>query len=387
SEPAKLALHLEGPASGAALRARAQLGSAAEAALSGTISADARGAGFARLSGHVAAAPLLPAPLAEALARLEFTLDAARDRAGIITLRDVAAKAPLGDATLAGRLDPKREEAALHGNLSLGASGLLAAYVPEEFAWESARARFRLDGKLTAPHVTLDADMQGFSSSIAELGAALGTTPRLSLQARAPTRIESLRLIGAGNELTAAGSIGENLDLRFGLRLADLASLVPELAGALIAEGHLHGARDDPSITLKARGESITRGAEVLAAPSLDLLLETPLSRPRVEARLEANYAGLPLTLTLSGVPEGSALRINQLDAAFGEARLSGRGLLDAQKPLFDGAISLAIPDLAPFGDVFGHAMTGSLSLEAEARDAAGMQQVAAKLNAPEASF
>ncbi|MFM7690649.1 MAG: hypothetical protein ACKPAC_14515, partial [Alphaproteobacteria bacterium] len=147
SEPAKLALHLEGPASGAALRAEAQLGSAAEAALSGTISADARGAGFARLSGHVAAAPLLPAPLAEALARLEFTLDAARDRAGIITLRDVAAKAPLGEVMLAGRLDPKREEAALHGTISLGASGLLAAYVPEEFAWESARARFRLDGK------------------------------------------------------------------------------------------------------------------------------------------------------------------------------------------------------------------------------------------------
>ncbi|MFM7781109.1 MAG: hypothetical protein ACKPB8_20505, partial [Alphaproteobacteria bacterium] len=349
----------------------------------GTISADARGAGFARLSGHVAAAPLLPAPLAEALARLEFTLDAARDRAGIITLRDVAAKAPLGEVMLAGRLDPKREEAALHGTISLGASGLLAAYVPEEFAWESARARFRLDGKLTAPHVTLDADMQGFSSSIAELGAALGATPRLSLQARAPTRIESLTLIGASNELTAAGDIGENLDLRFGLRLADLASLVPELAGALIAEGHVHGARDDPSITLKARGEAITRGTEVLAAPSLDLLLETPLSRPRVEARLEANYAGLPLTLTLSGVPEGSALRINQLDAAFGEARLSGRGLLDAQKPLFDGAISLAIPDLAPFGDIFGHTLTGSLSLEAEGRDAAGVQHVTAKLSAP----
>ena len=387
AEPAKLALHLEGPASGAALRVEARLGSAAEAALSGTISADARGAGFARLSGHVSAATLLPAPLAEALARLDFTLDAARDGAGVIMLRDVAAKAPLGEVTLAGRLDPKREEAALHGTISLGASGLLAAYVPAEIAWEAARARFRLEGRLTAPHVALDADLQGFSSSIAQLGAALGATPRLSLQARAPTRIESLRLSGAGNELTAAGDIGENLDLRFGLRLADLASLVPELAGALSAEGHVHGARDDPSITLKARGESITRGAEVLAAPSLDLLLETPLSRPRAEARLEAMYAGLPLTLTLSGVPEGRALRINQLEAAFGEARLSGRGLLDAQQPLFDGALSLAIPDLAPFGDIFGHRITGSLSLEAEGRDAAGVQQVTAKLSAPEASF
>ena len=387
AEPAQVTLRLEGPASGAALSAEARLGSAAEAALSGTISADARGAGFARLSGHVAASPLLPAALAEALARVEFTLDAARNRAGLINLRAVTAKAPLGEATLAGRLDPKQEEAALQGTITLGKSAMLAAYVPEEIAWESATARFRLDGKLMAPQVALDADMKGFSSSITELGAALGATPRIAVQARAPTRIESLTLTGDGNELTAAGDIGEKLDLRFGLRLADLAALVPELAGGLTAEGHLHGARDDPSITLKARGEGITRGAEVLAAPRLDLLLETPLSRPRAEARLDATYAGLPLTVTLSGVPEGRALRINQLEAGFGEARLSGRGLLDVQKPLFDGALSLDIADLAPFSDLLGHKMTGSLSLEAEARDVGGAQAVKAKLNAPEATL
>ncbi len=387
TEAAEVTLRLEGPASGAALNAEARLGSAAAATLSGTISADAGGAGFARLSGHAVASPLLPAPLAEALARVDFTLDAARDRTGVITLRDVTAKAPLGEVSLTGRLDLKREEAALQGNIALGASAMLAAYVPDDIAWEAATARFRLDGKLTAPHLALDADLKGFSSNIAELGTALGATPRLTLQARAPTRIESLTLIGADNELTASGDIGENLDLRFGLRLADVAKLVPELAGAVTAEGHLHGARDDPSITLKARGESITRGTEVLAAPHLDLLLETPLSRPRAEARLDATYAGLPLTLRLSGVPEGRALRINQLEAAFGAAQLSGRGLLDVQKPLFDGALSLAIPDLAPFSNLIGHRLTGSLSLEAEGRNAHGAQQVTAKLNAPEATL
>ncbi|MFO0156745.1 MAG: translocation/assembly module TamB domain-containing protein [Alphaproteobacteria bacterium] len=387
AEPAQVTLHLEGPASGAALNAEARLGSAAEAALSGTISADARGADFARLAGHIAAAPLLPAPLAEALARLEFSLDARRDRAGLINLRSATAKAPLGDVTLAGRLDPKREEAALQGTIALGASAMLAAYVPEEIAFEAATARFRLDGKLLAPHVTLDADMKGFSSSIAALGAALGATPRLVVQARAPTQIESLTLIGDGNELTASGDIGERLDLRFGLRMADLARIVPELAGALTAEGHVQGARADPSITLQARGEAITRGTEVLSAPSLDFKLETPLSRPRVEARLEARYAGLPLTLTLSGVPEGRALRLNQLNATFGAARLAASGLLDVQKPLFAGALSLAIPDLAPFGDIFGHRLTGSLSLEAEGRDADGAQQVKVKLAAPEVSW
>lgn len=387
AEASAVMLRLEGPASGAALNAEAQLGSAADAALSGTISADAKGAGFARLAGHIAAAPLLPAPLAEALARLEFSLDATRDGAGVINLRSATAKAPLGEVTLAGRLDPKREEAMLAGTIALGESAMLAAYVPEELAWEATTARFRLDGKLLAPHVALEAEMKGFSSSIAALGAALGAKPRLELQARAPTQIERLVLTGDGNELTASGDIGERLDLRFGLRMADLARIVPELSGALTAEGHVQGARDDPSITLQARGEAITRGTEVLAAPSLDLKLETPFSSPRAEARLEATYAGLPLTLSLSGVPEGRALRITQLDATFGAARLAASGLLDVQKPLFAGALSLAIPDLAPFGDIFGHRLTGSLALEAEGRDADGVQQVTLKLTAPEMTW
>ena len=384
SEPARVMLRLEGPASGAALTAEARLGSVADAALAGTINADAHGAGFARLAGHVAAAPLLPAPLTAALSRLDLTLDATRNRAGVISFRGVKARAPLGEVTLSGSLDPKREEAALQGNIALGASQMLAAYLPEEVAWEGASARFQVDGKLAAPRVTLDAALAGFSSTVPALGAAIGASPRLQARATAPTRIESLTLTGDGAELTAAGDVGETLDLRFGLRLADLARLVPELAGSLTAEGHVRGARDDPSITLQARGESITRGAEVLTAPSLDLRLETPLSRPRAEAQLRASYAGLPVMLDLLGVPEGAALRLQKLEASFGPARLSGSGLLDVRKPLFDGALSLNISDLEPFSSLLGQALTGALSLEAEGRSAHGAQQVSAKLNAPD---
>ncbi len=380
AETARVMLRLEGPASGAALTAEAQLGSVAEAALAGTISADAHGAGFARLAGHVAAAPLLPAPLTTALSRVDLSLDATRNRAGVISFRDVKARAQLGEVTLSGSLDPKREEAALQGTIALGASQMLAAYLPEEVAWESASARFQVDGKLAAPRVTLDAALTGFSSTI----PALGASPRLQARATAPTRIESLTLTGDGAELTAAGDVGETLDLRFGLRLADMARLVPELAGALTAEGHVRGARDDPSITLQARGESITRGTEVLTAPSLDLRLETPLSRPRAEAQLRATYGGLPVMLDLLGVPEGAALRLQKLEASFGPARLSGSGLLDVQKPLFVGALSLNIPDLEPFSTLLGQALTGALSLEAEGRSANGAQQVSAKLNAPD---
>lgn len=381
---AEAMLRLKGPASGAALIAEARLGSAAVAVLSGTISTDADGAGFARLAGHVAAASLLPAPLSEALSRLDFTLDAARDRAGVIHLQDVRARAPLGEVTLTGSLDPKREVTALQGSIALGASNMLAAFMADEVAWEGASARFELNGRLIAPRVTLDAALAGFSSSITALSAALGATPRLEARAAAPTRIESLTLLGAGAELTAAGDIGALLDFRFSARLADLARLVPELAGAVTVEGHLHGLRHDPSFSLTARGESIARGAEVLTAPSLDMRLDTPRSHPRVEAKLRATYGGLPVMLDVLGVPEGAALRVRQLDASFGPARLSGGGLLDVQKPVFDGTVSLAIPDLAPFSALLGRDLTGAVSLEVEGFGADGAQQVSAILNAPQ---
>jgi translocation and assembly module TamB len=383
AEPAQVMLRLEGPARGAALHAEARLGGAAEAALAGSISADAQGAGFARLSGHIAAAPLLPAPWTEALRRLEFSLDASRNQAGVIRFRDIKASAPAGEVTLSGTLDPKREEAALHGSVALGASPLLAGILPEQLGFEAARARFEVHGALSAPKLVLEAGLQGFTSSIAELSAALGTSPQLHLKASAPRRIESLTLTGAGAELTAAGDIGETLDLSFALRLAELSRVVPGLAGALTAEGQVRGARDDPSLSLQARGESITRGAEVLAAPELVLRLETLLSHPRAEARLNATYAGLPLTLTLLGRPEGAALRLHQLDAAFGPARLTGSGLLDVQKPLFEGALSLAIPDLAPFTPLLGRQVTGAIALEAEGQSADGAQQISAKFSAP----
>ena len=384
AEPAQIMLRFEGPASGAALQAEARLGSAAQAVLSGTIGADARGAGFARITGHIAAAPLLPTPLAEALGRLVIILDVARNQAGLISLREVKICPPFGELVLSGRLDPKREEAALQGSITLGASTMLAGIVPEELGFKAATARFDLQGALAAPKLAMEAELEGFTSSIPELSAALGASPRLHLNASAPARLESLKLTGNGSEVTAAGDMGESLDLRFRLQLDDLARLVPELAGALTAEGHLHGARHDPSVTLHARGQSMTRGAEVLAAPELLLRLETPLSRPRAEARLNASYAGLPMTLDLRGVPEGAALRLEKLAAAFGPAQLSAQGLLDMQKPLFDGALSLNIPDLAPFAGLLGQQITGALSLAAEGRGRDGAQHITAKLSAPD---
>ncbi len=383
-EAATVSLRLEGPATGAALNAEARLGPAVEAVLSGSIGADTHGAAFARIAGHIAAAPLLPATWAEAFSRVVVILDVSRNQAGLISFRDVKICPPSGELGLSGWLDPKREEAALQGSITLGASSMLAGVLPEQVGFKAAQVRFDLQGALTSPKLALEAALEGFTSSISELTAALGSTPKLRLQASVPTRLESLVLTGDGAALTAAGDIGEALDLRFALQLQELRRVVPDLAGALTAEGRVWGARDDPSITLTARGESITRGAEVLAAPELVVRVETPLSRPRAEAHLNAAYAGLPITLELRGVPEDAALRLEKLEAAFGPARLAGSGLLDVHKPLFDGALALSIPDLAPFAGLLGQDVTGGLSLEAAGRGVDGAQHVSAKLSAPD---
>ena len=174
-----------------------------------TVCADARGAGFARITGHIAAAPLLPAPLAEALGRLDIILDVARNQAGLISFREVKICPPIGELVLSGRLDPKQEDMALQGSITLGASSMLAGILPEELRFQAATARFDLHGALAAPKLALEAELEGFTSSITELSAALGASPKLHLTASAPARIESLTLTGDGSDrgLTVFGAV------------------------------------------------------------------------------------------------------------------------------------------------------------------------------------
>lgn len=362
---ARARLALDGPATGARLDLDVALGEDVTITAQGEVRAAPGGAAGARLDLRIAAAPLLPEDLRAAAMPAELSLDAAIDAARRVALHRVALRVPAGELTAQGSADLAAETLDITARATIGASTAFGTLVPPAARWSSLTAEARATGAIAAPRIALDAALQGFGSETPALAAALGEVPRISLRATLPERIDSLALDGAALRLTAEGDVGATLDATLRVVAADLAPLVPGLAGALQAEARLTGPRSDPSIALTARGERLERDGQVLEAPDLALSIATPFSAPRAEGRLRATYAGLPATLDLHGVPEGEALRLERLAFAFGPARLDASGLLDPRAATFAGDVALEAPDLAPFSALAGTPMAGRANLRA----------------------
>ncbi|WP_198373778.1 translocation/assembly module TamB domain-containing protein, partial [Roseomonas rosulenta] len=287
------------------------------------------------------------------------------------------------EVTAQGSADLAAETLDVAARASVGASTTLGTLVPPAARWASLAIETHAAGTIAAPRIALDAAVQGFGSDTPALAAALGETPRLTLRATPPERIDSLAIDGAALRVTAEGDVGTSLDATLRVVASDLAPLVPGLAGALQAQARLTGPRGDPSIALTARGERLERDGQVLEAPDLALTIATPLSAPRAEGRLRATYAGLPATLDLQGVPEGERLRLERLAFAFGPARLDARGVLDPRAATFVGNAALDVADLAPFSALAGTPMAGRAGLRAtlDLRDGAQGFDATAELN------
>ncbi|MBP0463228.1 translocation/assembly module TamB domain-containing protein [Roseomonas sp. PWR1] len=382
---AALRLSLDGPARGARLDLAASLGDDITLAAGGTVRAAPDGAAGAALTLRLAAAPLLPEALRAAAMPAEVALDGEIDAARRVTLRRFAVQAPAARAEASGGADLAAERLDLALRLSVGESTAFGALIPPVARFAGITAEARASGAMRAPAIALDLAATGFASDTPALAAALGATPRLSLRGALPDRIEALSIDGAGARVTAEGLVGETLDATIRARVADLAPLVPGLAGALAAEARLTGPRGDPSLALTARGERVARGAEVLEAPDLALNVATPLSAPRAEARLTATYAGLPVALDLAAAPEGERIRLARLAARFGPASLDAAGLADRAAATFQGNATLDVTDLAPFSSLAGMRLAGRVALRAvlDLRD--GMQGFDATLDVPEA--
>jgi translocation and assembly module TamB len=380
-------LTLDGPATGARLDLHATLGPDITLTATGDVRAAPDGAAGARLSMTVAAAPLLPAELRAAAMPMDVTLDAGIDAAQQVALRGLSLRAPIGQVSAQGSADLAAGTLDIGATVEAGSNALLGSLVPDAARWESLRLEARATGAMAAPTVALDLTTQGFGSAIPQLVAALGPNPHLTLRATLPDRIEALTLRGAALNVAAEGAVGETLDATLRATVADLAPLVPGLAGGLRAELRATGPRDDPSIALTAQGERLEREGQVLEALALDLRVATPLSAPRAEGTLRASYAGLPVALDLRGLPDGSALRIEALSAGFGPARLAAQGLLDPQAATFVGEASLDVPELAPFAAIAGTPMSGSAAMRATLDLRDGVQGFDVSLEVPQASI
>ncbi|MBW6397231.1 translocation/assembly module TamB domain-containing protein [Roseomonas sp. HJA6] len=380
-------LTLDGPASGAALDLRASLGDDITLTANGTVRAAPDGAAGARLSLSLAAAPLVPEDLRPTAMPLAVDLDAGIDAAQRVTLTRLEARAPIGTVAAEGSADLAASTVDVSARVEAGGSALLGTLVPDAARWDAIRATARATGPMATPNVTLDLATEGFGSAIPQVVAALGPTPRLSVRATVPDRIESLTIDGAALHVTAEGAVGETLDATLRATVADLAPLVPGLVGGLQAELHATGPRNDPSLALTARGERIESQGQVVEAPALDLRIATPLSAPRAEGTLRATYAGLAASVDLRALPEGEKVRLESLAAAFGPARLNAQGLVDPQAMTFVGDLSLNVPDLAPFATLAGTPMSGRVGLTARLDLRDGMQGFDATLDVPQANI
>lgn len=380
-------LTLNGPASGALLDLRASIGPDITLTARGEVSASPDGTAAGRLALDIAVAPLLPADLRAIAMPLAVTLDAGMDAAQRVALRGLTLRGPFGQVAAEGSADLADGTLDITARVEAAGSAAFGALVPDAARWGSLRAALRATGAIATPTVTLDLTPQGFGSAIPQVAAALGPAPRLALRATLPDRIETLTLTGAALSVTAEGGVGETLDATLRATVADLAPLVPGLAGGLEAELRATGPRGDPSLALTARGERLESQGQVVEAPALDLRVASPLSAPRAEGTLRATYRGLPAAIDLRALPEGEAIRLETLTARFGPARLTAHGLIDPSTATFVGEAALDVPDLAPFAALAGTPMAGRVGLRMTADRRDGLQGFDVTLEVPEATI
>ena len=195
----------------------------------------------------------------------------------------------------------------------------------------------RIDGAIEA---RAEADGDGFSADVARLdvtGTLRGRPFNLDARGRyaAPNRatIEALTLRSGRSTLTAAGSIGDRLDIEWRIDSADLEDFWPGLAGKLTTTGQASGPFTRPLVEADANGESLAvAGIEIgtlALAARVDAagVAESSLALGVTDARI-AERSLERLAMRADGT--AAAHRISAEAAAGGiEAALALRGALE----------------------------------------------------------
>jgi translocation and assembly module TamB len=358
-----LSLILDGPASGAALRAEGHVGEAARFAAQGTVAMNPDNPARIALEGNAALPTLLPPPIA----RAEFALDASQTSAGSLQLARLWLRAPGGEASATGSLELLNVEG------RVASSAALAPLIPEVVGWDSVA----LNG--------IVANGQDFKLRVAPQGlrlpapgsAALGPTPVLDY-AGTISRIDSLTLQGAALRLDGSGTFGDQLDLVLHLVVPEASRIQPQVTGPLDLRATLKGAAANPAVTARLTSPGLTAAGRRLEAP--DLQVETPAVLGLAgTARLNARAEGLPVTLALRAAAEGSLVRLAEAQGQFGPINIAADGTFDTATTMFDGKASVKSENLAPLSALAGQPVAGKLDIGATLRPQNGRQGIDAR--------
>ncbi|MBO1074295.1 translocation/assembly module TamB domain-containing protein [Roseomonas marmotae] len=347
--PADLSLSLDGPASGAALRAQGSIGEAARFAAQGTVAMNPDRSARIALEGDAAVPTLLPPPAA----RLEFAIDASQGTAGDLRLARLWLRAPGGEISAEGSM----ELLTVQGRVA--ASTALAPLVPEVVGWES----IALDGSI--------ANGQDFRLRLTPDGlrlpapadAALGPAPVVEY-AGTISRIDSLTVDGAATRLEGSGTFGEQLDLTLHLSAPEVSRISPQVAGPLDLRATVRGPAANPAVTAHLSSPGLTVSGRRLEAPELEV--ETPAVMGLAgNARLTAQAEGLPVSLSLRAAAEGDLVRLAEAQGQFGPIDVTADGSFNTTTSLFDGHARLKSENLAPLSALAGQPVAGRLELNA----------------------
>ncbi|MDJ0388160.1 translocation/assembly module TamB domain-containing protein [Roseomonas sp. E05] len=359
--PAQLSLHLEGPPSGADLRASADFGGQAGFQANGRLAMAPDGSGSLALQGHLdAPASLAPPPVAT----VDFDLDGGITADKQPVLNRLRLTAPAGEVTAQGNLDLLRAEAHIASSAALG------TLVPQIIGWES----IDLDARVTnGEQIQATLRPHGLTGPD-PLASVLGPEP-VADYAGTAFRIDSLTVRGRGATLEASGTGWDQLDLTAKLTVPELQAVRPELSGPATLEAHVTGPATDPAIAAHLQSPGLVAAGRRIEA--LDLTAEMPsVSGMAGTLRLTAQAEGQPVSVALHAARDGDLVRLTEAEADFGPAHATADGVFNTATTRFDGGLNVAAENLAPLAGLIGQPVSGGLRVEAKLETAPDGRQL-----------
>ncbi|MXP63235.1 hypothetical protein E0493_07705 [Roseomonas sp. M0104] len=359
--PAQLSLHLEGPPSGADLRAIADFGGQAGFKADGRLAMAPDGSGSLTLQGHLdAPTPLAPPPVAS----LDFAFEGGVLANKQPVLNRLHLTAPAGEVIAKGNMDLLEAEA------HLASSDALGSLVPQIVGWEGVdlNARVANGEQIEAtlrPHGLTGPD---------PLAGVLGPEPVVEYAGTA-FRIDSLTVRGRGATLEASGTGWDQLDLQAKLTVPELQVVRPELSGPATLEARVTGPVADPAIAAHLQSPGLVAAERRIEA--LDLSAELPsVSGMAGTLRLTAQAEGQPVSVALHAARDGDLVRLTEAQANFGPAQATAEGAFNTATIRFDGNLNVAAENLAPLAGLIGQPVAGGLRVEAKLNTAPDGRQL-----------
>jgi len=220
--------------------------------------------------------------------------------------------------------------------------------------------------------------------SVGLLGPHMRATAEGSMGA-AGMAIESAQLAGTEGQLTASGTIGDDLDLAYRLELSRLAALSPlvgrDLAGSATVAGKVTGRPASPTIDGAFSGRALRVASLAIETAEGKFSARNLGPHPQGDLALDLVAGGQRLAVSTAyrrrddGVVALSDLTLTAPQTALaGDMSVQPSGLLD-------GRIRGKIGDLAPLGAVIGHSMAGAATLDLSVTSANAKQAIDAAID------